>query len=307
MSTEQEQLPSSSKKKDNWFLNRDGTLKMRSWIALIILAIISIVGLIQLGYRVGWTGFQGKTFWDWMQLFLVSTVLGAGAYWFNFQQTAHQKTLAEDEEQAKILEAYLDRMKEFLLQHDLRGSAVNSDVRQVARTWTLTTLRRLKGEHISMLFTFLQDAMLNRANIESAIIGFQDANLRRIDLHEVELREVDWSLADLRGANLSFADLHGAKLSLAKLHGADLSFAKLHGANLHGADLRGAQGITTEELVSQANSLEDATLPDGTLYQKASVLDLVEEGLPKGATIGSDEKSLKVPATDQAEDKSSTL
>src|SRR5882724_3092133 len=140
MSTEQKQPPSSPKpvaKKGNWFLEEDGTLKTQSWTALISLAIIGVVGLIQLGYYFGWTGFQGKTLWDWMQLFLVSTVLGAGAYWFNSQQTTHQKTLAEqqqkkekelaeqqqkqekelaeDREQATILETYLDRMKELLL------------------------------------------------------------------------------------------------------------------------------------------------------------------------------------------------
>src|SRR5215469_4000618 len=187
MSTEQKQQPPSSPKPavkaGNWFLQEDGTLKTQSWTALIILVIIGVVGLIQLGYHVGWTGFQGKTLWDWMQLFLVSTVLGAGAYWFNSQQTIHQQTLAElqqkqekelaelqqkqekelaeQREQATIFETYLDRMKELLLDKGLRS---DQEVRLVARTRTLTTLRRLKGKHISMLFTFLQDANLNSAN-----------------------------------------------------------------------------------------------------------------------------------------------
>ena len=371
MSTEQKQPPSSPKpaaKKGNWVLEEDGTLKTQSWTALIILAIIGVVGLIQLGYYVGWTGFQGKTLWDWMQLFLVSTALGAGAYWFNSQQTTHQKTLAEQQqkqekelaeqrEQATIFETYLDRMKELLLDKDLRS---DQEVRLVARTRTLTTLRRLKGEHTSMLFTFLQDANLNGANMESALIDFQNADLRRIDLHEVELRKVDLSGADLREANLSGADLSFAKLSRVRLHGADLSFANLsfanlrrawlrganlsganlHGANLseadlhgadlggtdlHGADLGGTdlyradlseadlhgtdlsrtdlhradlsganlrevEGLTTEELVSQANSLEGATLPDGMLYQKESATDSTEE-VPQRAPIGSDEES----------------
>jgi uncharacterized protein YjbI with pentapeptide repeats len=366
MSTEQKPPPSSPKpaaKFGNWFLEEDGTLKTQSWTALIILAIIGVVGFIQLGYYVGWTGFQGKTLWDWMQLFLVSTALGAGAYWFNSQQTTHQKTLAEQQqkqekelaeqrEQATIFDTYLDRMKELLLDKGLRS---DQEVRLVARTRTLTTLRRLKGEHISMLFTFLQDANLNGANMESAIIDFQNADLRRIDLHEVELRKVDLSGADLReanlsgadlsfarlsrvrlhgadlsGANLSFANLHrawlrGADLSFANLHGADLSKADLHGADLsgtdlhradlggtdlyradlHGTDLSGAdlhrvdlsganlreaEGLTTEELVSQANSLEGTTLPNGTLYQKESAPDSTEE-VPQRVPIGSDEAS----------------
>src|SRR6266700_1128018 len=203
-------------------------------------------------------GFSEETLWDWMQLFLVSTVLGAGAYWFNSQQTIHQQTLAEQQqkqekelaeqqqkqekelaeqrEQATIFDAYLDRMKELLLDRNLLDKDQRrEEVRLVARTQTLTTLRRLKGGYISMLFTFLQDANLNRAIIqptiivEASIIDFQKANLRQIDLHE---------------AKLCNATLRGAKLCGAKLHNADLS-----GAKLHNADLSEAEGMTPEELV----------------------------------------------------------
>jgi uncharacterized protein YjbI with pentapeptide repeats len=396
MSTEQEQSPTSRKpagKFGNRFLQEDRTLKIQSWAVLIILAIIIAGILILLGYLVGWTGFQGKTLWDWMQLFLVSTVLGAGAYWFNFQQTTHQQTLAEQQqkqekelaeqqqkqekelaeqrEQAMIFDAYLDRMKELLLDRDLLDKDQRrEEVRLVARTQTLTTLRRLKGGYISMLFTFLQDANLNRAIIkptiivEASIIDFQKANLRQIDLHGANLSGADLSGADLseanlsgatlrgatlrkaklcganlsevglygadlRGANLCEADLCGAKLHNAWLHKADLSQAKLRnatlrgaklcgaklhkadlcGAKLHNADLSEAEGMTTEELVSQADSLEGATLPNGTRYQKgsatdstqkvpqASILDESEEELPQGAPIGSGEEFSQVPET----------
>ncbi len=60
VSTEQEQLPSSSKKKGTWFFQEDRTLKTQSWAALLILAIIIAGILILVGYLVGWTGFQGK-------------------------------------------------------------------------------------------------------------------------------------------------------------------------------------------------------------------------------------------------------
>lgn len=387
MSTEQKQLSSSSKKKGDWFFQEDRTLKTQSWAALIILAIIVAGIFILLGYLAGWTGFQGKTLWDWMQLFLVSTVLGAGAYWFNTQQTTHQQTLAEQQqkqekelaeqqqkqekelagqrEQAMIFDAYLDRMKELLLDRDLLDKDQRKEeVRLVARTQTLTTLRRLKGGYISMLFTFLQDANLNKAIIkpttvvEASIIDFQKANLRQIDLRGANLSGADLSGADLseanlsgatlrgaalrktklqganlsgawlygadlRGANLREADLSETKLHNAWLHKADLSEIKLHNANLRGAklcgtklhnailsgaklrnvDLSEAEGMTTEELVSQAGSLEGTILPDGTLYQKgssatnstqevpqASVPGESEEGLPEGVRIGSAEE-----------------
>ncbi len=108
--------------------------------------------------------------------------------------------------------------------------------------------------------------------------------------------------ADLRGATLSEANLSGATLRGAKLCGTKLHKAGLYGAKLHKADLSEAEGMTTEELVSQADSLEGAILPDGTLYQKgsatnstkevpqASVPGESEEGLLEGVPIGSAEE-----------------
>lgn len=377
MSTEQ---GSRAGKFSNRFLQEDRTLKMQSWAALISLAIIVAGILILLGYLVGWTGFQGKTLWDWMQLFLVSAVLGAGAYWFNSQQTTHQQTLAEQQqkqekelaeqqqkqekelaeqrEQATIFDAYLERMKELLLDRGLLDKDQRKEeVRLVARTQTLTTLRRLKAGYISMLFTFLQDASLNKAIIkptitaETSIIDFQKANLRQTDLHGANLSGADLNGADLSEADLRGANLRGASLRKAKLQGANLSEAGLYGADLRGANLReanlsgaklhnawlhkadlsgarldnailrgtrlcetklqgatliearlynadlsGAEGMTTEELVSQAHSLEGATLPDGTRYQKvpqAAILGGSEEEAPSGAG----EESSQMPST----------
>jgi uncharacterized protein YjbI with pentapeptide repeats len=396
MSIEHEQSATSRKPAStfsNRFLQEDRTLKRQSWAALLLVTIIIAGIFILLGYLAGWTGFQGKTLWDWMQLFLVSAVLGAGAYWFNSQQTAHQQTLAEQQqkqekelaeqqqkqekelaglrEQATIFDAYLDRMKELLLDRDLLNKDQRrEEVRLVARTQTLTTLRRLKGGYIGMLFTFLQDANLNRAIIkltpvvETSIIDFQKANLRQIDLSGANLSGADLSGADLseanlrgatlrgtnlrkaklsganlsetglfgadlRGANLSGADLSGAKLHNAWLHKADLSEARLHnatlrgtklcGAKLHDADLSGArlqkadlsesEGLTTQELVSQADSLEGAILPDGTRYEKESATDSTqkvpqaaipdesEEARPQRVPISSGEESSHVSET----------
>ena len=121
MSTEQKQRPSSPKpgdKQGNWFVDEKGTLKTWSFNALGILAIIVILGLVQLGYLFDWTGFKGKTLWDWMQLFLVSAVLGAGAYWFNTQQTTHQKTLADAQQKQ---EKELAEMRPSPLQYTLKS------------------------------------------------------------------------------------------------------------------------------------------------------------------------------------------
>jgi Pentapeptide repeats (8 copies) len=54
--------------------------------------------------------------------------------------------------------------------------------------------------------------------------------------------------------NLTRANLRGANLSIAELRGADLSEANLSGA------------LVTYEQLSQAKSLKDATMPDGSIH-----------------------------------------
>src|SRR5829696_4712623 len=95
---------------------------------------------------------------------------------------------------------------------------------------------------------------------------FRGINLSKTILGGADLRE-----ADLRGANLSRADLSRANLGGAHLGGADLRGAYLGGADLRrtdltGADLRGAQEITNEVLESQARSLKEAIMPDGSKH-----------------------------------------
>src|SRR5215207_4783762 len=66
---------------------------------------------------------------------------------------------------------------------------------------------------------------------------------------------------DFRGINLSKTILGGADLRGAYLGGADL-----RRTDLTGADLRGAQEITNEVLDSQARSLKEAIMPDGSKH-----------------------------------------
>ncbi len=48
---------------------------------------------------------------------------------------------------------------------------------------------------------------------------------------------------------------------------ADLKSTNLSGANLSGANLKDAKNITIEELEKQAESLQGATMPDGSIHE----------------------------------------
>ncbi len=104
------------------------------------------------------------------------------------------------------------------------------------------------------------------------------AHLQGTDLSGAHLEEANLSDANLREAKLSGAYLHDADLSGTTLIGSDLSDAqgrfengarmsgtRLDGADLGGADLTNAK--VTEEQLREAESLEDATMPNGQKYE----------------------------------------
>ena len=75
---------------------------------------------------------------------------------------------------------------------------------------------------------------------------------------------------NLRGACFHEANLSGAMLPRAVLYHVNLSGANPKGANLDRADLIGANlsgaNVTSEQL-GKAASLQDATMPDGTVHK----------------------------------------
>jgi uncharacterized protein YjbI with pentapeptide repeats len=203
-----------------------------------------VVMLAIAGARRSWTGFQGKTVWDFLQLLIVPLMLVAIGLVFSLQQDARQqrietqradaeRELAEQRAQDEALQAYLNEMSSLLLEKDLRESEEGSEVRTLARARTLTVLNRLDPSHKSAVMQFLIEAKL----------------VQMVDEQEpaVALNGADLSGVDLRGlGGLHGAELIGADLSEAHLEGLDLSEARLVDADLSGAYLSGlGLGITS--------------------------------------------------------------
>jgi len=265
----------------------------------------------------------GKTLWDWLQLLIIPLVLAVIALLFN-RATTHteQKIATERYEQDKeiasrhyhqdqqiaarryeddrhialdkqredLLQTYLDRMSELLLEKNLRASQPDAEVRNVARVRTITVLFQLDARRIGYVFAFLNESglMTGKPNEES-IVSLSEANLEKINFSQANLSRADLNGANLNGANLSGSNLKWADLSLANLSAADLSraysyetnfwAANLRGANLRdanlitssieeanldGADLKGAR--VSEEQLKRVKSLEGAIMPDGSKH-----------------------------------------
>ncbi len=258
-------------------------------------------------------GQTSKTLWDFLQLLgglAVPAVVAVAAARFTTGQQLRAEQDAYRREQEAVLETYLGRMGDLLLHENLLESghayhdlslqgkpveAVDDRVQDVARTQTLTALRRLDGGRKAAIVQFLYEsslidkdrtcvdlreanlykANLYKANLRGANLSgahLSKAFLMNADLREANLREADLRDADLHWANLSEAflinadlreaDLHGADLREADLHGADLHKANLSGVTLSGADLSGADLSRTD--LSRAD-LHEVTLSGVTL------------------------------------------
>jgi uncharacterized protein YjbI with pentapeptide repeats len=245
---------------------------------------------------------RGKTLWEWMQLLVIPLILAGGAIFFNQQVGQHEQEIATDRNHEAALQSYLDKMTELLIDKHLRQSAKESEVRSVARSRTLTTLRSLDETRKGLLLRFLyesklldeentvvslEDANLIVANLSGANLSganLSGANLCRADLSwafltGVDLSETDLHGADLRGSYLSEADLTEADLSDADLRWANLSEADLRGVYLSGVDLSGADlseadlsevdlsGVDLSRTYMSGVDLTDANLSEADLRE----------------------------------------
>jgi uncharacterized protein YjbI with pentapeptide repeats len=124
------------------------------------------------------------------------------------------------------------------------------------------SLRGVDLRHEDLMLNDFRDAVLPGAlmvRVQARRADFSGANLEGADLSEGNLLEARFVGANLRNALLEAADLDEANFENADLTGADLFDAVLIKVNLTGAKI-------TEEQLVQADSLRQATMPDGTLY-----------------------------------------
>jgi uncharacterized protein YjbI with pentapeptide repeats len=258
---------------DSWWRRikqHSGTIGVTAFVLVVVVAAVI------LGYQAGWTGFKGKTVWDWLQLLgvlAVPAVVGFGVAWFTHvqqesdqrradEQHNHDQALEEqraqtereaaekraqteqeialDNQREAALQAYIDSMSALLLERQLRASQPADEVRMIARVRTLTVLPHLDKERKRSLLLFLQESRLIEAGkqiIDISGADLSEANLREAELGPADLLEVNLSAADLNNAYLVGILLGEANLSRANLDGANLDAASLHDANLTGARL----------------------------------------------------------------------
>ena len=284
-----------------------GLLEERNLTRIAIgVSVTAIIVLLAIGGAASsWTGFRGKTVWDLLQLLIVPIALAGIGLWFAAQQQENQqraeakradidREIEDQRAQDITLRTYLDQMGTLLLDRNLRAADQDSNVRNVARARTLTTLAALDPYHKQKVLRFLNETKLiqRRSPDREPVISLRYAELQGVklghigqlggfnlngivavnaDLSDAHMLNAVVHEADLREADLSEANLRNADLLGANLIGAVLNNADLTNADLTNADLTDAQ--VTEEQLEAAKSLEGATMPDGKILKGAKTPD----------------------------------
>jgi uncharacterized protein YjbI with pentapeptide repeats len=291
-------------------------IKQHSFIATgIIVLLIVLIAFIFAAYRFSWsgTGFLNKTVWDWLQLLIIPVALALIALLFNRattrteqkiaadrykqdkeiasrhyhqdQQIAKQRyeqdqNLALDKQRDDLLQTYLDRMSELLLDKQLRTSEPDAEVRNVARVRTITVLFQLNTARIDGVFSFLREAGLISNKPNNSIVSLSNADFDGINLRGVNLCRTDFSGTTFRRADLSRADLSETNLS-----GTNFLDANLREANLREANLREALLLNTNLFGAV---LEKANLKEALILKANLKEAFLEEADLSGASLSAD-------------------
>jgi uncharacterized protein YjbI with pentapeptide repeats len=213
---------------------------------------------------------------------IVPATLAAGAFFLGKWQADNEKNKTLDNQRQALLDSFVDKMAELLLDKNLRN--VDSDEAQsIARTRTLTLFRQLDGDRKGNALQFLFESGLisdSHPVIELLGLDLDDAslvgaslirgNLSGLHCKNANLQNAKFDGAILTGCNFSDSDIKGADFTNALLDQAILSGCNLVNAEFSGADLYMADftnALVTLEQLRNAKSLEYAILPDGSVYQ----------------------------------------
>jgi uncharacterized protein YjbI with pentapeptide repeats len=197
------------------------------------------------GYRWGWDWVgigpynqqylhtkYGKTVWDWLQLLIVPGVVVIGGAVLNRLLERRRAQIEDDRQQEAAIEAYMDRMSDLLLTHNLWGSKSESEGREVARGRTMNTLRRVNAERQGHVIQFLADGgLLNASSLASNQPKEPVIDLRYINLRGIQLRNVIMTNVQLDAIAMNEARLNPCFMISCKLHNVQMERANLSGGS----------------------------------------------------------------------------
>jgi hypothetical protein len=252
-------------------------IDQQTWInwllsgALISLLVIIISNWIS---NFKWSGFQKKSFWDWLQLLIVPLMLAFGGLYVNYAFETRDKQIAEEGKKQELLKDYFSKMQTLIVetkkskdsqpkivetkksvettkskdsQPNPDGAPLLPEFIPIAQALTLAVLDELDGPRKGKVITYLAESKLITANIKDQkskpVIDLRKANLKEIVLEDVSLDGLSITGADMTEAKLTEviltnSNLVSSKFINATLDTVDFSGSKLGNSNFYDADLK---------------------------------------------------------------------
>lgn len=227
-----------------------------------------------------WLGLKDKTFWDWLRLLVVPSVLAFGAVVIEARFRAQQVETEAARMRALVTREFVDKVAELVIHADLKGDQEDpkiAAVKTVAQARTNLVLEQVDFLGRLRLVNFLLDMALVQQGPgcrgrdvevrEDRVISLAGLDLasdpgpnQKFESDDDRYRGnsddtwAEWSRKCLNGVDLKNSDLQGVRMSQwmqksnlfkanlrnGRLRYSDLSGAFLRVTNLQGADLRKA-------------------------------------------------------------------
>ena len=158
-----------------------------------------------------WSGFQKKSFWDWLQLLIIPLMLALGAFYLNSAADFRDYQIAQEQKHQEILTDYFSKMQGLIVEtkkiketsgytklHPKDEAArLLPEFRSTAKALTLSVLEQLDGKRKGKVITYLAESQL--INKIDPLIQLGGANLQKLELKG---RQV-FSSINIVGANMT--------------------------------------------------------------------------------------------------------
>jgi hypothetical protein len=151
-----------------------------------------------------WTGWPGKTLWDWQALLFIPVTIALIASLFTQYQNNRQRDIENLRAERAMVESYLEHIGVLLLEEDLRSEGENSDARLLARARTIAVLDGVSKDRKVRVLEFLSETKLIQfgPQDEPPVISLRFADLRDNPLVKRGiLSNTDLDRAELNNAN----------------------------------------------------------------------------------------------------------
>ena len=255
-----------------------------------------------------WSGFQKKSFWDWLQLLIVPLMLALGAFYLSSAADFRDSQIAQERKQQEILTDYFSKMQDLIVEtkkiKETSGYKESHPKDQevmllpefssTAQALTLSVLEQLDGKRKGKVITYLAESQLITITVDNnkpstqPEIKLDGANLDDIELgnngQRNSLNEKEMTIMDkikIKNANMKRANLSGLQLLDSDISGSNLENATLKNVEFTGSIMIGSRFINGKitdvdftdvrlgKTIFDNVKLENITISDKTNFDNA--------------------------------------